>query len=88
MSLTTLSTLTHKFFQLSSQDDELVRWVEWQCKETLGFSDDNFTGFLINIAQTSDTVASLRSRLRNQVNSTTVTDETSFDNMPCPCTIG
>jgi len=74
--------------QLSSQDDELVNWVDYQCQESLGFTEPQFTTFLINIgeppcspsvaacflshrsvpaaAQTSDTVASLRSRLRNQ----------------------
>jgi len=52
--------------QLSSQDDELVHWVDWQCNQMLGFAEPSFTQFLISLAQNAESASSLRRGLRNQ----------------------
>lgn len=52
--------------QLSAEDGDIVRWVNTQCETILGFSETNFTHFLVNLTQNSDSITSLRSRLRDQ----------------------
>jgi len=52
--------------QAAVQDGELLRWVNTQCQTMFGFVQNGFAEYFVSLAQTSDSVSSLTTRLRDQ----------------------
>jgi len=52
--------------QMSNRDEEAIRWVNKKSQQLLGFSEAQFSHFLMGLAQNADSVTALRSRLRDQ----------------------
>ena len=63
---------------MSPEDAQLLAWVNQQSQELLGFCEANFTKWLISTAQSCESVAALRSRLRTQVGSPPHTASTDW----------
>jgi len=52
--------------KVSPEDAQLLTWVNQQSEQLLGFCEANLTKWLISTAQSCESVAALRSRLRTQ----------------------